>query len=554
MYSFDIDGTIVSFENRKMARFYFILLISVLLLVPSQIQCEEEEENEGYPVLQQQKHSHYYRRPPSSVEVSSMYQEENLKLFVDDKIDYHMKENNSVLAWSHLAIKMYSESNQPLWEAIRYHAILHDSIDKALSSTGCRNKNKKHVENISSCSKQILDMVIGHSAHMVLTALFPGSNEDVKAMMKDTYSKALTKSGGGNNNNQQENLDMKHARYLGETAASQVLYDRYLKDGSLGFIDYNSVMGMEGRWSDISIYCKSDDTEEDCSKQQQSTPPLNRFVNSRTYSYDNGVNITKSILETMVGGGPPSITDNSYSYYHTEVMKLGGSTVNRTEDEMLIIRFHDSFMRRGTALSMWVEIASRKILERHKDTATATAYQYMTMIFDTSSLMNLITRSLYDTLVMTSKMKTMYDTWRPVTAINKGVTGNPTVPPKNENWRPTQNMLFDYSYDQEYPSLYSACTSSFTNVMKVYFGSSTGGGGGEDEDEITIQREDDVYRTYSNLNELKNECSKLGILTGAHFGFSTKSGERLGESVSNNVYKLFCRGNYCTSSALNKGG
>ena len=107
MYSFDIDGTIVSFENRKMARFYFILLISVLLLVPSQIQCEEEEENEGYPVLQQQKHSHYYRRPPSSVEVSSMYQEENLKLFVDDKIDYHMKENNSVLAWSHLAIKMY---------------------------------------------------------------------------------------------------------------------------------------------------------------------------------------------------------------------------------------------------------------------------------------------------------------------------------------------------------------------------------------------------------------------------------------------------------------
>jgi hypothetical protein len=536
--------------------------VLVFLLVLSSIVSANESDdsdNSSLHKIQRQVFHHYER----GVVLEKLVQQQSSIELTDESIP-NEDNNNSVTKWNRIASNLYAKYNYPLWEAIRCHAILHESISKSLASTGCRNKNKKHVENMSSCSKHILDLVTSYSANTVLTAMFPGENEETKVMMRDAYRNALVKTP-----NQQETKDIKHARYIAETAAFQTLMERYLNDGTMRFVDYKPVMGVEGRWTDLSLYCTSNSENEgndlSCNGKYPRILPLNRFANSRTYSFESSdtnvnndatnSNLTKVMMDLIGSMKPPSLFDGDgkYSTYHIEVMQKGDRNSNRTKEEVEMIEFHNLLATQGTTLSVWMSIAEDilRMDESVNDSNTSNSnFEYTKSMFSSSSLFTLISKSLYDTVVITSKMKIMYDTWRPWNAIHKGVMGNPRVPPKDESWRPLESMLFDYSYDQEYPSLYCACTSAFVDSIRIYLEK-----GGpvlvQKEGEpfkISIRQSNDdhtIIKTYESFRQIKQEAEAVSILTGSHFGFSTESGHSIGTSVVNNVHKVFCKGRYC---------
>ncbi len=204
---------------------------------------------------------------------------------------------------------------------------------------------------------------------------------------------------------------------------------------------------------------------------------------------------------------PPALTSAAYAAAVNETRALGGlASATRTPEQLEVARFH-------------TEPPPPAITRNLGRFASSTAN-----VGEAARLMALLYVSYVDAIGACFEAKYHYGTWRPVSAIQMGVTsgrdGNGAAAP-DATWAPA----LPTPNHPEYPAAHSCTSGSVGEALRSYYGTP----------EVSFIWDSDVThttRTYAGIEAFNAEAGLARIHGGMHFRYSIAAGEELGRRVA----------------------
>lgn len=215
---------------------------------------------------------------------------------------------------------------------------------------------------------------------------------------------------------------------------------------------------------------------------------------------------------------PPAMTSAEYTAAFNEVKILGekNSTV-RTPDQTQIAVFWSDFSYTAMPPGHWHEIAATIVRTRN------------TSLEGAARLFALLSVAQADAAIVCWEAKFRYNTWRPITAIQRAdEDGNPDTAAD-----PAWDHLLAAPPFPEYTSGHSTFSKASAQVLTYFFGT----------DEIDFTTTSDslpgVFRSFNSLAACADEVGMSRIYGGIHFQFANlegkASGKRIGDWVDANL-------------------
>ena len=211
--------------------------------------------------------------------------------------------------------------------------------------------------------------------------------------------------------------------------------------------------------------------------------------------------------------GPPALTSATYARDYNEVKNVGGkvSTV-RTDDQTTIARFW--FEGPGA----WNTIARTVVTSRNLDAR------------DSARVLALMNMAMADAFIAGFKIRYVYDSWRPVTAIREGDNDGNDATAGDPTWDSHQNT----PAVSDYPSTQSA----FSDAAAVVLASVLGG----DQVNFTFMSGkpfEGITRSFTSFSQAARESADSRVYAGIHFRSACEDGLALGRKVGQRAVTLY---------------
>src|SRR5882724_2973111 len=211
--------------------------------------------------------------------------------------------------------------------------------------------------------------------------------------------------------------------------------------------------------------------------------------------------------------GPPALTSATYARDYNEVKGIGGkvSTV-RTDEQTQIARFW--FEGPGA----WNTIARTVATTRGLDTR------------DSARVLALMNMAMADAYIAGWKIRYVYDSWRPVTAIREGDNDGNDATVGDLTWDSHQNT----PAVSDYPST----QSTFSAAAAVALASALGG----DQANFTVTSGkpfEGITRSFTSFSQAARESADSRVYAGIHFRSACEDGLGLGRKVGQRAATLY---------------
>jgi membrane-associated phospholipid phosphatase len=210
---------------------------------------------------------------------------------------------------------------------------------------------------------------------------------------------------------------------------------------------------------------------------------------------------------------PPALSSAQYAHDLNEVERLGSfASTDRTawQTETAI------FWQSDTPVAIW---------DRAADDLIDASDIPLTQSVRTLARMN---TAMADAVISIWNAKNVYDTWRPITAIQQaGTDGNPDTT-ADPSWTP----LLVTPVFQEYPSGHAGVSQAGAGVLAAVFGDNT-------TFTLTAFGLPSVQRSFTSFSDAVNQVSLARIWGGIHFRYAcdaaVQEGAQIADYVNNNI-------------------
>ena len=211
--------------------------------------------------------------------------------------------------------------------------------------------------------------------------------------------------------------------------------------------------------------------------------------------------------------GPPALTSATYVRDYNELKNIGGkiSTV-RTDDQTQIARFW--FEGPGN----WNTIARTVATTRRLD------------VWESARVLALMNLAMADAYIAGFKIRYVYDSWRPVTAIREGDNDDNDATVGDPTWDSHQNT----PAVSDYPSTQSA----FSAAAAVALASAVGG----DQISFTVTSGkpfEGITRSFTSFSLAARESADSRVYAGIHFRSACEDGLTLGRKIGQRTATLY---------------
>lgn len=211
--------------------------------------------------------------------------------------------------------------------------------------------------------------------------------------------------------------------------------------------------------------------------------------------------------------GTPALTSDKYTAEFNQVKDLGSiNSTTRTAEQTQIAKYWADGGGTYTPPGHWNQIAQNIIATKGNS------------LLDNARLFALLDISMADAAIAAWDAKYQYNTWRPITAIQKADTdGNPNTA-ADSNWKP----LLTTPPFPEYISGHSTFSGAAATVLTSLLGDNI-------SFNLTSLGTPGIERTFSSFNAAANEAGISRIYGGIHFNSANIDGLTTGKSVGNYV-------------------
>jgi hypothetical protein len=211
---------------------------------------------------------------------------------------------------------------------------------------------------------------------------------------------------------------------------------------------------------------------------------------------------------------PPPLESADYATAYNEVKTVGGKKSKaRTKEQSDIATFWSDFSYTAMPPGHWQEIAADIVRERR------------TSLAETARLFALLSLAQADAAIVCWEIKYSFNSWRPVTAINRADEDDNAATEKDEAW---QSFLVSPSFP-EYTSGHSTFSKASAQILKRFFGTDTV--------HFTVRSDSlpGVTRVFDSFAACADEVGISRIYGGIHFQFSNIEGKRCGEKIGDYI-------------------
>ncbi len=211
--------------------------------------------------------------------------------------------------------------------------------------------------------------------------------------------------------------------------------------------------------------------------------------------------------------GPPALTSAAYARDYNEVKSVGGKvSTARTDEQTQIARFW--FEGPG----LWNTIARTVATTRGLDAS------------DSARVLALMNIAMADAYIAGWKIRYVYDSWRPVTAIREGDNDGNDATVGDLTWDSHQNT----PAVSDYPST----QSTFSAAAAVALASTLGG----DQASFTVTSGkpfEGITRSFTSFSQAARESADSRVYAGIHFRSACEDGLALGRKVGQRAATLY---------------
>jgi hypothetical protein len=381
--------------------------------------------------------------------------------------------------WNRAMIGALETSHLPPPPSMRVGAIVQASVFDAVNGIE-RRYTPIHVQPAAPPGASRAAAVAG-AAHEALVALFPSQRSALDLQLQATLAQI------GDDSNDQS---VSRGLTWGENVADQILAWR-ATDGFTAVLSPYVQAGVPGRWAPTAPLFG---------------PPLFRqFATMTPWAMTSA--------GQFLPGPPPSLTSAQYSHDLNEVKTLGSATssvrtVWQTETAV--------FWQSDTPVAIWDRAADDLI-----DASDMPLTQRVRLL----ARMNL---AMADAVISIWNAKSVYDTWRPITAIQQAATdGNPDTT-ADPSWTP----LLVTPVFQEYPSGHAGVSRAAAGVLAAVLGN-------DRVFTLTATGLPGVDRSFTSFSDAVDQVSLARIWGGIHFRYAcdtaVEEGAQIADYVDNTV-------------------
>ncbi len=383
---------------------------------------------------------------------------------------------NEVLDWNELMLDAIRSDNSGPTLSTRNLAILHLSIYDAVVAID--RGHQPYRVSVDAQGEASPVAAVAAAGHEVMLALYPPFAGRTGSLFADQLAKLP------------QDASTTNGLALGREVARRLLESRE-DDGASTQVTY--IPSAEpGQW--------------------RRTPPFYRPPLDPHWRY-----VTLFALpdkEPFVPPPPPLMTSQEYAEAFNEVKAIGGrESPLRTSEQSQIAVFWSDFSYTAMPPGHWHEIAAT-LVRNHNVSLT-----------DTARLYALLSLAQADAAIVCWETKYRYNTWRPITAIQRAdEDGNPATEAD-----PSWNHYLNSPPFPEYTSGHSTFSKASAQVLTHFFGT--------DEMEFTATSDSlpGVFRHFSSFAACADEVGMSRIYGGIHFPFANRDGKACGKKVGDYV-------------------
>ena len=210
--------------------------------------------------------------------------------------------------------------------------------------------------------------------------------------------------------------------------------------------------------------------------------------------------------------GPPALTSPTYARDFNEVKTVGGKvSTARTADQTEIARFW--FEGPGNWNAIARTVSSGRRLDAH----------------DTARILAVMNMAMADAFIAGFKIRYVYDSWRPVTAIREGDNDGNDATVGDASWDSLQNT----PAVSDYPSTQSMFSGAAAVVLATILG-----------DQVTFTTVsgkpfEGITRSFTSFSQAAKESADSRVFAGIHFRSACDDGLAAGRKIGQRAVTLY---------------
>jgi hypothetical protein len=406
---------------------------------------------------------------------------------------------NEVVQWNETTMKAIEANGQAAVVSTRTLAMVQVAVHDALNAIS-RRYDAYYFEGAGDPAASP-DAAIAAAAHTVLVGVVGGFGTPAQkvatlALIDQAYAASIARVTDGPARNK--------GVAVGRAAGAAILALRK-DDGATRDAPYTPGMGA-GKWRPHP-------------NPVPPNPPIANADLARGYlpsAVPGWANVTPFTLLSASQfwlPGPPALTSPTYARDYNEVKSVGGkvSTV-RTDDQTQIARFW--FEGPGA----WNTIARTVATTRGLDAR------------DSARVLALMNIAMADAYIAGWKIRYVYDSWRPVTAIREGDSDGNDATVGDPSWDSHQNT----PAVSDYPSTQSTFSAAAAVALATALGS--------DQVSFTVTSGkpfEGITRSFTSFSQAARESADSRVYAGIHFRSACEDGLALGRKVGQRAATLY---------------
>ena len=408
---------------------------------------------------------------------------------------------NEVLQWNETTMKAIAASGQNNVVATRTLAMVHVAVHDAVNAIG-RRYDAYYFEGRADAATSI-DAAVAAAAYTVLAGVAgnygtPAQKAATFDMLHEAYTISLARVTDG--------LARNKGIAIGRDAGAAILSLRE-DDGAFRDAPYMP-RTSPGKWRPHP-------------NPLPANPPIANPELARGYlppmlpGWGSVTPFTLHSASQFWLPGPPALTSEAYARDYNELKSVGGKVSKvRTDDQTQIARFW--FEGPG----VWNTIARTVAAARKLDALDSAR---------TLALMNL---AMADAFIAGFKIRYVYDSWRPITAIREGDNDGNDATVGDQTWDSHQNT----PPVSDYPSTQSTFSAAAAVVLARLLGG--------DQMHFTVTSGkpfEGITRSFTSFSQAARESADSRVYAGIHFRSSCEDGLVLGQKIGERVAALYLR-------------
>ena len=406
---------------------------------------------------------------------------------------------NEVLQWNETTMKAVAATAQNNVVSTRTLAMVHVAVHDALNAIS-RRYDAYYFEAPGDPAASP-DAAVAAAAHTVLVGVVgsygtPAQRGAAFALVDEAYATSLARVADGAARNK--------GVAVGRAAGAAILALRK-DDGAFRDVPYTPGTGA-GKWRPHPNPVPPN--------PPVANPDLARgYLPSAVPNWGSVTPFTLLSASQFWLPGPPALTSETYARDYNEVKNLGGKvSTMRTDDQTQIARFW--FEGPGA----WNTIARTVATTRRLDAT------------DSARVLALMNIAMADAYIAGFKIRYVYDSWRPVTAIREG--------DNDGNDRTAGDPAWDSHQNTPAVSDYPSTQSTFSAAAAVALASALGG----DQASFTVtsgQPFDGITRSFTSFSQAARESADSRVYAGIHFRSACEDGLVLGRKIGQRTATLY---------------